>query len=147
MCFSFCFLPSEATVFPFIPSQKKRLKRLFFSRYAYKISPDRESKCRSKINIRSESLDHTLHLGQRSAYRPTRRVRNDFNFKSRSPTVQPQVKSPQPKFKYKRNKIQDELNVKVLDKIEEAVLATDETERKKALAEGKKILKERNKHI
>lgn len=61
--------------------------------------------------------------------------------------MQPQVKSPQPKFKYKRNKIQDELNVKVLDKIEEAVLATDETERKKALAEGKTILKERNKQI
>jgi len=35
----------------------------------------------------------------------------------------------------------------VLDKLEEAASANDETARNEALEEGKKILKERNKHF
>ena len=57
------------------------------------------------------------------------------------------TKSPQPEFKYKRNKIQYELNEKVLDKLEVAASATDEKAQNDALEEGEKILKERNKHI
>ena len=57
------------------------------------------------------------------------------------------TKSPQPKFKYKRNKIQYELNEKVLDTLVVAASASDEKARNGALEEGKKILKESNKHI
>ena len=50
---------------------------------------------------------------------------------------------PQPEFKYKRNKIQYELNEKVLDKLDVAASAGDKKARNDALEEGKKILKER----
>ena len=66
---------------------------------------------------------------------------------SRPSTERCGTKSPQPKFKYKRNKIQYELNEKVLDTLEVAASASDEKARNGALEEGKKILKERNKHI
>ena len=67
--------------------------------------------------------------------------------KSRPSTERCRTKSPQPKFKYKRNKIQYELNGKVLDKLEVTASASDGKARNDALEEGKKILKERNKHI
>ena len=67
--------------------------------------------------------------------------------KSRPSTERSRTKSPQPEFKYKRNKIQYELNEKVPDKLEVAASASDEKARIDALEEGKKILKERNKHI
>ena len=46
----------------------------------------------------------------------------------------------------KKNKIQYELNEKVLDKLDVAASTSDEKPND-ALEEGKKILKERNKHI
>ena len=52
-----------------------------------------------------------------------------------------------PEFKYKRNKIQYELNEKVIDKLDVAVSASSESVCNEALEEGKKLLKERNKHI
>ena len=58
-----------------------------------------------------------------------------------------QAKCPPPEFKYKRNKVQHELNAKVLKKLEEAADASDEKERNEVLDEGKKLLLERNKHI
>ena len=67
--------------------------------------------------------------------------------KSQPSTERCRPKSPQPEFKYKRNKIQYELNEKVLDKLEVVASASNERARNDALEEGKKILKERNKHI
>lgn len=57
------------------------------------------------------------------------------------------AKSPPPEFKYRRNKVQYELNAKVLKELEEAADASEEKERTEALDEGKKLLLERNKHI
>ena len=58
-----------------------------------------------------------------------------------------QAKSPPPEFKYKRNKVQYELNTKVPEKLEEAADASNEKEHNEVLDEGKKLLLERNKHI
>lgn len=63
------------------------------------------------------------------------------------PTEQSHAKLPQPEFKYKRNKIQYELNEKVLDKLDVATSTSDKKAWIDALEEGRKILKERNKHI
>ena len=57
------------------------------------------------------------------------------------------AKSSQPEFKDERNKVQYELNAKVLEKLEEAADASDEKECTEALDEGKKLLLERNKPI
>ena len=57
------------------------------------------------------------------------------------------AKSPQPEFKYKRNKVQYELKARVLEKLEEAADTSDEKECNEALDEGKKLLLERNRHI
>ena len=66
--------------------------------------------------------------------------------KSRPSTEHSHAKSPQPVFKYKRNKIQYERNEKVLDKLDVAASTSDEKAWIDALEEGRKILNERNKH-
>ena len=74
--------------------------------------------------------------------------RLEKELKSRPRNDKPgRAKSPPPEFKYKRNKVQYELNAKVLEKLEEAADASDEKERNETLDEGKKLLLERNKHI
>lgn len=57
------------------------------------------------------------------------------------------MKSPPPEFKYKRNKVQNELNAKILEKLEKAADASDEKECSKVLDEGKKVSLGKNKHI
>ena len=52
-----------------------------------------------------------------------------------------------PEFKFKRNKIQYDLNKSVLEKIETALDISDDEERGAALNEGKELLVQRNKHI
>ena len=48
-------------------------------------------------------------------------------------------------FQYKRNKIQYELNVEVIDKIKEAMEADKSEERNRVLREGKGLLEHGNK--
>jgi hypothetical protein len=55
--------------------------------------------------------------------------------------------SPMPEFKFKRNKIQYDLNKSVLEKIGTALDVSDDEERGAALNEGKELLVQRNKHI
>ena len=72
----------------------------------------------------------------------------ESELKSRPRSDKPgRAKSPLPEFKYKRNKVQYELNAKVLEKLEEAADASGEKECNEALDEGEKLLLERNKHI
>ena len=52
-----------------------------------------------------------------------------------------------PKFKYKRNKIQFDINKSVMKNIENALHMSDDEERRATLNEGKDILVQRNKHI
>ncbi|XP_068751270.1 uncharacterized protein [Montipora capricornis] len=74
--------------------------------------------------------------------------RLESELKSRPRSDKPgRAKSPPPDFKYKTNKVQYELNAKVLEKLEEAADASKEKESNEALDEGKKLLLERNKHI
>ena len=56
-------------------------------------------------------------------------------------------RSPVPEFKYKRNKIQFDINKSVMEKIENALEMSDDEERRATLNEGKDILVQRNKHI
>ena len=67
--------------------------------------------------------------------------------KERFQHLESRVKSPPPEFKYKRNKVQNELNAKILEKLEEAAYASDEKECSKVLDEGKKVSLGKNKHI
>ena len=55
--------------------------------------------------------------------------------------------SPAPEFKYKRNKIQFDINKSVMEKIENALEMSDDEERCATLNEGRDILVQRNKHI
>ena len=55
--------------------------------------------------------------------------------------------SPAPEFKYKRNKIQFDINKSVMEKIENALEMSDDEKRCATLNEGKDILVQRNKHI
>ena len=109
------------------------------------------SRSKSKSSGRSNSPDNTpswakklLEAHERSA---ERLQFLEKELKSCQSTERSRTKSPQPEFKYKRKKIQYELNEKVLNKLEVAASASDEKARNDALEEGKKILKERNKHI
>ena len=56
-------------------------------------------------------------------------------------------RSPAPEFKYKRNKIQFDINKSVMEKIETALEISDDEERSATLNEGKDILVQCNKHI
>ena len=53
-------------------------------------------------------------------------------------------RSPAPDFKYKRNKIQFDINKSVMEKIENALETSDDEERSATLNEGKDILVQRN---
>ena len=55
-------------------------------------------------------------------------------------------RSPMPEFKYKRNKIQFDINKSVIEKIENALDMSDDEERLATLNEGKDILVQSNKH-
>ena len=55
--------------------------------------------------------------------------------------------SPVAEFKFKRNKVQYELNKSVLKKIEAALEESDEEASRVALDEGRELLIQRNKHI
>lgn len=55
--------------------------------------------------------------------------------------------SPVAEFKFKRNRVQYDLNKSVLNKIEAALDVSDDEERRGALDEGRELLIERNKHI
>ena len=109
------------------------------------------SRSKSKSSGRSNSPDNTPSWAKKlleAHERSEERLQFlEKELKSRPSTERCRTNSPQPEFKYKRNKIQYELNEKVLDKLEVAASASDEKARNDALEEGKKILKERNKHI
>ena len=55
-------------------------------------------------------------------------------------------RSPVPEFKYKRDKIQFDINKSVMEKIENALDMSDDEERRATLNEGKDMLVQRNKH-
>ena len=113
--------------------------------------PGKGCRSRSKSSGRSNSLDNTPSWAKK-LLEVHERSEECLQFlekelKSRPSLERSRTKSPQPEFKYKRNKIQYDLNENVLDKLEVAASASDEKARNDALEEGKKILKERNKHI
>ena len=107
---------------------------------------------RSKSSSRSDSPSNTpswakkiLEAHEKSEERLQALERE---LKSRPATERSREKSPaKPDFKFKRNKIQYELNEKVLEQLDVAASASVEAERNEALEEGKRLLKERNKHI
>ena len=103
------------------------------------------SRSKSKSSGRSNSPDNTPSWAKKlleAHERSEERLQFlEKELKSRPSTERCHTNSPQPEFKYKRNKIQYELNEKVLDKLEVAASASDEKARNDALEEGKKILK------
>lgn len=117
----------------------------------HKSPPRKERRSKSKSSNRSESPDSTPSWAKKlleAHQKSEERLQHlEKELKSRPATERSREKSPQPDFKYKRNKIQYELNMKVLDQLDAAASASDETVRNQALEEGRKLLKERNKHI
>ena len=114
-------------------------------------SRSKSSRSKSKSSGRSNSPDNTP-LWAKKLLEAHERSEERFEFLEKELKFQASIersrtKSQQPEFKYKRNKIQYELNEKVLDKLEVEASASDEKAQNDALEEGKKILKERNKHI
>ena len=114
-------------------------------------SPTRKDR-RSKSSSRSDSPSNTpswakkiLEAHEKSEERLQALERE---LKSRPATKRSREKSPtKPDFKFKRNKIQYELNENVLEQLDVAASTSVEAERNEALEEGKRLLKERNKHI
>ncbi|XP_078344695.1 uncharacterized protein LOC144630237 [Oculina patagonica] len=121
------------------------------SRHKSPSRKERRSRSKSKSSNRSGSPDSTPSWAKKlleAHQKSEERLQHlEKELKSRPATERSREKSPQPDFKYKRNKIQYELNMKVLDQIDAAASASDETGRNQALEEGRKLLKERNKHI
>ena len=71
----------------------------------------------------------------------------ESEIRATSKQIKKRKHSPTPEFKFKRNKIQYDLNKSVLDKIENALELSDDEQRCLVLNEGKELLVERNKHI
>lgn len=114
-------------------------------------SPKKECCSKSKSSSRSDSPDNTP-LWAKKLLEVHERSEECLQFlkkelKSRPFTERSHTKLPQPEFKYKRNKIQYELNEKVLDKLDMAASTSDEKAWNDALEEGRKSLKERNRHM
>lgn len=113
--------------------------------------PKKECCSKSKSSSRSDSPDNTP-LWAKKLLEVHERSKECLQFlekelKSQPFTERSHTKLPQPEFKYKRNKIQYELNEKVLDKLDMAASTSDEKAWNDALEEGRKSLKERNRHV
>ena len=93
-------------------------------------SPPRKERCsKSKSSHRSESPDSTPLWAKKllEAHQKSEECLQHLEklLKSRLATERSREKSPQPDFKYKHNKIQYKLNMKVLDQLDAAASASD----------------------
>lgn len=108
------------------------------------------SRSKSKSSSRPDSPDDTPSWAKKPlAGHKRREERLQFlekDLKSRPSTEHSHARSPQPVFKYKRNKNQSQLNEKEWDKLDVAASTSNEKAWIDALEEGRKILKKRNKH-
>ena len=114
------------------------------------------SRSRSKSHGRSRSPAEPpqwakdLLKNQEENVKELKRLQGEIE-RTRAPAAavssKPVARVPEPSFKYVGNKTQYELNDKVAEKIDAALVADDEETRCKALKEGKELLSERNKHI
>ena len=109
------------------------------------------SRQRSRSNDREETIPgwaQQLLNGQRESDQRLKTLEKQLKDKNaKQSSARKREHSPTPEFKYKRNKVQYELNKSILDKIETALDASDDEEHSGALDEGRKMLIERNKHI
>ena len=94
---------------------------------------DIEKSLKVLIRKQEESMKHMQRLEEKINRAKTR---NQGSGKAKQTPAE---------FQYKRNKIQNELNAEVIDKIEEAMEADEPVERNCVLREGKGLLEHRNK--
>ncbi|CAB4014735.1 Hypothetical predicted protein [Paramuricea clavata] len=121
----------------------------------YRSQSHSSRRCRSRQRSRSNDREETipgwaqqLLNGQRESDQRLKTLEKQLkDTNAKQSYARKWEHSPTPEFKYKRNKVQYELNKSILGKIETALDASDDEERSGALDEGREMLIERNKHI